>query len=192
MRLLRFGGWIITFLTAMVIVGSGLHSAFTFMMPTLGVDGNHAQAGGYTMELIVGCITFTLVLWRLLWALETVNTLQEAWTLLKTRTAVLSVGLSGLVFMVASNRFYWWQKHMFTDEAFNSTGSYTGAANSALVSFVMCVLVYSLHARPDNLDDQIQVYHKTRFPLGLPTAVGIWASGWVAFVAGAALYVNQY
>lgn len=192
MRLVRFGSWITAILTFMIIIGAGIHSAFNFIMPTIGVDGNHAQAGGYTMELVVASIAFVSVLWRLLWALDAVETGTEAWKLLKTRPAVLAIGLAGLVFMVLTNRFFWWQKHMFTSQAFDSTGSYTGAANAVLVSFVLCVLVYAFHAKPDNIDETLRVYRKTRFPLGLPTALTLWSAGWVGFAIGSIIYVSNF
>jgi len=189
MRYLRFAAWILAALTMMTAIGSSIHNVFNWVLPIFNVDGNRATAGGYTMEVIVAVIAFIMVLWRLLWALEVVRSVSEALDVLKTRTAILSTGLAGLVGMGFINRFFWWQKHMFTGEAFNYVDSYTGAANSAIVTMFLCVIVYALHANPKK---PYIKGHLTKYPSGLPTGLLLWLVGWISFIFGMVIYTPQF
>lgn len=189
MRYIRFTAWILAALTMMVAVGSSIHSMFEYIFPLLHIDGNRAQAGGYTMEVVVSAVAFIMVLWRLLWALEVVDSIAEALNVLKTRTAVMSTALAGLIGMGFVNRFFWWNKHMFTNESFNSFDSYTGAANSAIISMILCVLVYSLHATGGN---PVPENRKHSLPPGLPTGLILWLIGWITFWLGMLIYVSPH
>jgi uncharacterized protein YacL len=184
MKIFKFIGWLMTAISLMIVGGANIHMTFAQLFPLLDIDGNRATAGGYTMEIIVGAIAFVLVFWRILWALERVNTFNKLWPVIKTRAAILSFSLAGLIAMVFTNRLFWWMKHMFTADAYNYS-TYTGAANSLLMSFLMCVLVYATNADPE-IEDK-----KSGISSGLSIAVSLWGIGILAFVLGLIIYPGR-
>lgn len=196
MKYLNFGAWFIFVVTVLVIAGGSVHTLFDNIFPLFDISGNRAVAGGYSMEVFVAFVTFIMVLWRVIWALETTHNLTEAARLLRTRTAVLSVGVAGLVGMGFINRLFWWLKHMFTDQAFNSVGTYTGAANSVVVSILLCIVVYALHAEPEDtrpLTRELPLEsRKKMIPQGTIVAGMIWLGGISAFVLGCVMYTPKF
>jgi hypothetical protein len=95
------------------------------------------------------------------------------------------MSLGGLVGMIFVNRVYWWFQHMFTDKAFNQY-TYTSAANSVIVAFMLCALSYSLYATPNSNED-----FDDHSPNGLMVAATLWGFGVVAFVVGTSMYSGR-
>ena len=185
MKFIRFFGWLVAAVTIMFLIGGSVHSLFANLMPCMNIDGNTATAAGYTMEVVLSAAAFVLIIYRLLWALEIVENFSEVTKVLATRTAILSLGVSGLVGMGFINRFFWWAKHMFTDTAFNyNPDVYAGAANSVITSLLMCVIVYALHASSEAEPKE----RGHLLPQGLSVAVSLWLLGWVSFIGGAVMY----
>ncbi|WP_299198321.1 MULTISPECIES: hypothetical protein [Pseudomonadota] len=195
MKYLNFGVWFLFVVTVLVITGGSIHALFDNIAPAFNISGNRATAGGYSMEVLVSFITFIMVLWRVIWAVEVTHSLSSAAKLLRTRTAILSMGISGLVGMVCVNRFFWWTKHMFTSQAYNYS-EYSGAANSVIVSILMCIVVYALHADPEvegSIENDLPVGKRQNlFPKGTIIAGSIWLAGVISFLAGSMLYSPRF
>jgi hypothetical protein len=191
MKYLNFGSWFLFVVTALVLAGGSVHAIFGHAFPAFGISENRATAGGYSMEVVVSMITFVMVLWRVIWAVEITHSLRGAADLLRTRTAVLSMGIAGLVGMTLINRTFWWVKHMFTSEAYSHT-EYAGAANSTIVSILLCVVVFALHAEPEEgrpLSRELPLdERKSMVPRGTIVAGSIWFLGLVAFFLGCVMY----
>lgn len=184
MKFIRFIGWLAAAISVMLVAGSLVHMMFSQFMPMLGIDGNRATAGGYSMEVFVSAFSFILVAWRILWALEVVKNADAFWKLIKTRAAILSFTLAAIIGMTLTNRMFWWVKHMFTDEAFDQV-IYTNAANSVIISFLLCVLVYAVNADPET------ERQKSGISSGLSIAVSLWGIGCIAFVVGLIMYPGR-
>lgn len=194
MKYLNFGSWFIFTVTALLVAGSSVHTFFNHLAPAIGLTGNRATAGGYTMEVVTSVIAFVMVLWRLIWAIETTHSIKGAAQLLKTRTAILSIGIAGLIGMGFTNRFFWWLQHMFTKDAFDYTDVYAGTSNSVIVSALMCIVVYALHAEPREptpMDAELPIQKETFLPRGTIIAVSIWLVGIISFVIGCLLYPGR-
>lgn len=189
MKFFRFTAWLFAAVSVMFMIGGSIHSLFDLIMPSLGISGNRATAAGYTMEVALSATAFVMIMWRLTWALEVVENISEAVKLLQTRTAILSLGLAGLIGMGFVNRSFWAYQHFFTDRAFDyNPVTYTGAANSVIISFLMCVIVYALHA-----SSEMEVKDRAHLmPQGLSVSVSLWLLGWISFIIGAVLYIPQH
>jgi uncharacterized protein YacL len=181
MRILRFVGWLGAATSFFLLLGGSIHLLFAQVFPPLGITGNRAVAGAYTMELVVSIFAFILVSWRILWALEMVNKPQDLLAVIKTRAALLSFGIAGMIGMGFINRSFWWVKHMMTDTAYNYV-KYTGAANSVLVSLLLCILVYAINADPA-IEDQ-----ESGISSGLSISIALWGVGVITFMIGMSLY----
>jgi len=151
MQYLRFLGWFIASSLFLVVTRSSVELTLEHVMNTLGLGPQVATAGGYSMEVVVTFICVLTVVWRLLWALDTAETIEEVISVVTTRSAIFSIALFFILSLGFANRAFWWYKHIFTDDAYVHV-TYIGTANSVFLCIALSWLVFSLFSPPSKVE----------------------------------------
>jgi len=159
---------------AMVAAWKLLFMLLVAIATLLDVDYQLAVGGGYTMEVVASAFAFVMVLWRLGWAALSVKGSHEVWALMRTRPASFALFMGGLIAMGFANRFFWWLKHIFTEEAYVHT-EYNGAVNAVCVSLLLCGIVHFLNGKEEK-------------PLGIPSSYIVFVASAIGFIAGLFMY----
>lgn len=175
-------GWIglfaFVFWYSQAAVSYGVEKA----MVITGISPNHSVAGAYSMEVFCTMAAVALILWRVVAALKIAKTMGQMKDVLFSRAGIVSFSIAAIVTTIASNRLYWWYKHLFTEDRFDYT-SYTNSGISVFVSLVAAGLIAAIYT-PKSTDIDKPDLH----PQGIQIGSIVYGLGCLAYIAGLMVY----
>jgi hypothetical protein len=185
MRHFKSLGWVFAFILAYILTPKIVAAVFYTGLPVVNVSPNRATAGAYSFEVVTYLMCFLALIGKVAWALAATSSLQSAWRVIKSKTAIASLAIGMIVFVGGWNRAFWWLKHMYTNEAYNHV-EYTGAVNSTLIALAMISLVFAVFPRKKiGAKVGLSDFGSDRVSL-IMLAIGL-----AAFIAGAWLYAGR-
>jgi hypothetical protein len=181
-------GWAVFFLLFFVLSRSAIELTIDQLMGTFGVSYQAGVAGAYSMEVTVTALSIAAVTWRLVWALDGSQTLEDIKQIVQTRSALFATSISFILMLGLTNRLFWWWKHFYTDEAYLHV-EWTGAANSVVLSKAMCWLIFAVFSpKRDGLEDHDFISFKASD--GFSFGFAAFGAGCLSYVLGVIYYVT--